>query len=170
MRPSRLLGTGLILLSGCGSCTPGSGGDTFLADLKVNKGTETVVPVDGASVSFWTDGTHFGPPNYIDLYIDLTGFADWENPDAAVKVKAACPTIGGARQTFEKEYRKSDLAKYDARAKRALIVIHQVVGTDEKHESENAVGKHELAVTVESTVPPRTASGTCPLEVIIPKR
>jgi hypothetical protein len=171
MQPHRILGVGLILLAGCGSCTPDeSAGDPFLAGLSVNKGTETVVPVEGASVSFWLNGTVFGPPNLIDLTIDMTGFADWENPDAAVRVKAACPTIGGARQTFEKEYHKADLTKYDARAKRALIVIPQVVGTDEKHESENSSGKHELTVKLESNVPPRTATATCSFDVIIPKR
>lgn len=169
MRPTRILGTGLILLAGCGSCTPGESGDAFLAGLNMTKGNETVVPVEGASLSFWTNGTHYGPPNTIDLYIDTTGFADWENPDAVLKVKAACPTIGGARQTFEKEYHKADLTKYDAKAKRALIVIPEVVGTDEKHETENSLGKHELTVSVESTVPERTASGKCAFEVIIPK-
>jgi len=161
----------MILLSGCGSCTPGeSAGDPFLNDLSANKGPESVVPVEGASVSFWVNGTVFGPPNYIDLTIDMTGFADWENPDAVLRVKAACPTIGGARQTFEKEYRKADLTKYDAKARRALIVIPQVVGTNDKHESENSPGNHELTVTLESTIPERTVSGTCAFDVIIPKR
>ena len=170
MRLHRILGASLILLAGCGSCTPESGGDPFLKELSPNKGTETVVPVEGASVSFWVNGTVFGPPNYIDLTINMTGFVDWENPDAVLRVKAACPTIGGARQKFEKEYRKADLTRYDAKSRRALIVIPQVVGTDEKHESENSPGKHELTVTLESAIPERTATGTCPFDVIIPKR
>jgi len=171
MKPSRVLGAALIFLAGCGSCTQDqSAGDPFLAGLSANKASETVVQVEDASVSFWLNGNVLGPPNYIDLSIDMTGFADWESPDAMVRVKAACPTIGGARQTFEKEYRKADLTKYDKGARRALIVIPQVVGTDEGNQSQNAPGKHELTVTVESTVPPRTATGACAFEVIIPKR
>lgn len=97
----------------------------------------------------------------------MTGFADWERPEAAVRVRASCPTIGGARQAFDKTYRRADLTKYDPEGRRALLRIPEVVGTDYRHESANALGKHELAIQVDATAPKRTASGSCPIQVVL---
>src|SRR4051812_32835506 len=112
----RLAGAAVVLLGGChedrasGPPNPSAlqPADPFLAGLKFNKAREQLTQADGARVSIWTDGSSFGPPSYIDLYIDMTAFTDWEKLEAMVRVKASCPTIGGARQTFEKEYQWAD--------------------------------------------------------------
>lgn len=132
----------------------------------MNRVRETVVRVDGSRVSLWTDGVVFTPPSRVDLYLEMTDFAEWEKPEAAVRIKVSCPTIGGHRQLFEKEYRRADLTKYDQKSRRALIAIQDVVGTDSSHKSANSIGKHELRVTIESVMPKRIAEATCDIEVL----
>lgn len=175
MRRIRVLTVAVIALAGCRPDSPivlapnQPPADPFHAGLEFNKAGEQFIPVGGGRVTVWTDGITFAPPSYIDLYVDMSEFVDWDRPEAVIRVKASCPTIGGARQSFDKEYRQSDLTRYDQNTRRALIVIGQVVGTDRQHQSANRPGKHLLTVTIESAnqSPPLTV--TVSIEVINPR-